>query len=103
MTPSVDVCVQMMRDAGFEVDVSEISVPLSSSLMAPGAYLKHGLGGIFIKEFRDGDSAFSLGEKIGELETAQSKVRAIQQAGAEAKWIAAAEADRMAVGQATIK
>ena len=102
MTPSVEACVSMMRGVGFEVDVDEICVPLSASLMAPDAYLKHGLEGIFIKDFRDGDSAFSLGGQIGELEIAQKEVRAIQEANEEEAWIAAAEADRLAVGQATI-
>lgn len=102
MTPDVDRCVALMRDAGFVVDVDEIVVPLQASLMAPDAYFKYGLEGVFKKDFRDGDSAFSMGGRIGELATAQAEVRKIQEAGKEADWIAAAEADRKTVGQATI-
>ena len=45
--------------------------------------------------------ARAVGERTGEIESMQAKIREIQAAGDEHAWIAAREAERKRVGQAT--
>ena len=45
--------------------------------------------------------ARAVGERTGEIESMQAKIREIQAAGDEHAWIAAREAERKCVGQAT--
>jgi len=101
-SPPMPLTVEYMRAAGMTVDDGETFTPLDGTLMSKETYLaQHGLEGAFVKEYRDGDSGWTMGEKTNELKAMQDEIRKIQAAGGEAKWIADHHALRKTVGQAT--
>jgi len=99
-SPPMPIVIEKMREAGFIVDESEINVPLEGVLMRD-EYMKYGLEAAFKKTYRDGDSGWTMGEKTGELEGAQKKIRQLQKAGKEKALVEQLEAQRKKVGQST--
>lgn len=102
LTCPTDLILQYMADAGFEVSQEAVMVPTHATLIDPSIYLKkHGIEGAFIKEYRDGDSMWAMCEMIGELPDVHAKIRKMQEAGTDAKFLEDREELRKRTGQAT--
>jgi len=102
-TCPTDLLLQYMRDAGFEVSMESCVVPTQGTLMGENVYLNKygGLEGAFVKEYRDGDSSWVMAETLGELESAQQKIRTMQADGTADAFLKEREEARMLAGQAS--
>jgi len=99
--PSLEVLKSHMQEAKFEFDADSVAVPLHRSLMADSKYLEHGVKCGFRKEYRDGDSSWSMAENFGELEEGLKKLQDMIDNGTADDWLAGRELLRKSMGQAT--
>jgi SAM-dependent methyltransferase len=99
--PPLDVLSQHMRDAGFSLDDDSFCSPLHRSLMRPSKYLENGIATALDKDYRDGDSSWSMAENFGELGAALASIEKMVADGTDKEFIARREQMRQRIGQAT--
>jgi ubiquinone/menaquinone biosynthesis C-methylase UbiE len=99
--PPLDVLKAHMQEAGLEFNADSVAVPLHRPLMAEHKYLEHGVKCAFVKEYRDGDSSWSMAENYGELEAGLKKLQDMIDKGTADYWLEGRELLRKSMGQAT--
>jgi len=99
--PPLDVLKAHLTASNFVFDAETVKVPLHRSLMAEDKYLEHGVKGGFMKEYRSGDSSWSMAENSGELEEGLKKLQDMIDQGSSDFWLEGREKLRKSIGQAT--
>lgn len=93
--------IRFSQEASLKVDADSVCVPLHRPLMAESRYLQHGVKGGFVKEYRAGDSSWSMAENFGELDGGLKVLQDMIDQGRADSWLEQRERLRMSMGQAT--
>jgi len=99
--PPLETITSHMKEAKFAFNADSVTVPLHRSLMADNKYLEHGVKCGFMKEYRDGDSSWSMAENFGELDDGLKKLQEMIDKNTADYWLEGRELLRKSMGQAT--
>jgi len=99
--PPLDVVLEHLGGAGFQVNDDSVCVPLHRSLMASDKYLEKGIACGLEKNYQDGDSSWAMAEKFGEIPQVMQKINDMVAQGKDSHYLLRKEQQRKSMGQAT--
>lgn len=99
--PPLEVVTEHLRSAGFSLDEDSWCVPVRRSLMAPEKYLEFGIKTGLSRDYRNGDSSWSMAENFGELPEVLASIEKMVADGTDKAFLTRREQQRHRIGQAT--